>query len=153
MAHALGSLPVSEYLGYVSEDLLKVLPAGYEDRYPNIKASLDLIFGRDMYKTKEGQYFAVQRTLEGAEPYIDYIQSIYYRRDLASSAGVTIKDAYTMDELFDMYTAVQAAYPDMLMFNSIWPDNVKQLGLVEGVPEIVVSSSLNILSELNSDLK
>ena len=132
-----------ENLGYANEGLIKVLSKGYENNYPNIKASLDMILQRDAFKNEDGQYFAIPRALEGSEPYVDYIMSIYYRKDLAEKAGVEIKDAYTVEELYNMYEKVQAANPDMVMFNHIWPDNVLQLGLVQAVPEIVAGFYLD----------
>jgi len=133
----------AENLKYVNDGMLKVLPKGYEENYPNIKASLDMILQRDAFKTEDGRYFAIPRALEGAEPYIDYNMSIYYRKDLAQKAGVEIKDAYTVEELYNMFEKVQAANPDMIMFNHIWPDNMLQLGLIQAVPEIVAGFYLD----------
>ena len=131
----ISTLGFTEYRGYVEDELLYLLPDGYEENYPNIKATLDLIKQAEAYKV-DGQYYAVPRPLESAEPYVDYMASFYYRKDLAAAAGVEIKDYYTVEELFDMYTAVQAQNPDMVMFNHIWPDQIIQLGLIQAVPEI-----------------
>lgn len=131
----ISTLGFTEYKGYVEDGLLQLLPEGYEENYPNIKANLEMIKQREAYKV-DGQYYAVPRALESAEPYVDYMSSFYYRKDLAKAAGVEIKDYYTVEELFDMYTAVQAQNPDMLMFNHLWPDSILQLGLIQAVPEI-----------------
>lgn len=131
----ISTLGISEYMGYCEDEMLTLLPEGYEENYPHIKAALELIKQRDAYKY-DGQYYAVPRALESAEPYVDYNSSFYYRKDLAKAAGVEIKDYYTVDEVYDMYEKVQAANPDMTMFGHIWPDNIQQLGLVEYVPEL-----------------
>lgn len=131
----ISTLGVAEYRGYCDSELFTLLPEGYEEDYPNIKAALELIGQREAYKYN-GQYFAVPRALESVEPYVDYISSFYFRKDLAVAAGVEIKDFYTVQELFDMYAAVQAQNPDMIMFNHIWPDSMLQLGLVQAVPEL-----------------
>ena len=131
----LSTLGVTEYRSYVEDGLLELLPEGYEENYPNIKDNLDMIKQRDAYKV-DGQYYAIPRALESSEPYVDYMGSFYYRKDLAKAAGIEIKDYYTIDELFDMFTAVKAQNPDMLMFNHLWPDSMLQLGLYQAVPEI-----------------
>lgn len=136
----ISTLGIPEYHGYCQDELLTLLPEGYEEKYPNIKAQLDLIVQRDAYKYN-GQYFAVPRAIESVEPYRDYFSSIYYRKDLAAAAGIEVKDYYTIQELYDMYAAVKAQNPDMVMFNHIWPDNMIQLGPVQAVPEIANPSS------------
>ncbi len=131
----LSTLGVSEYRDQVEEELLYLLPEGYEEKYPNIKHNLEMVKQRDAYKV-DGQYYAVPRALESTEPYVDYTSCFYYRKDLAQAAGIEIKDFYTLDEVYAMYEAVQKQNPEMIMFNHLWPDSILQLGLIQAVPEI-----------------
>jgi len=128
------SLGSNEHRENAAEGLLYTFPEGFEKDYPNIAEELEWIAQRDAYKV-DGRYVAIPRVLEKTEPYIDYISSIYYRKDLAVEAGVEIKDYYTIEELYDMFAAVHELYPDLTIFNHIWPDSVMQLGIVQALPE------------------
>jgi len=126
----------AEPRAYAEEGMIGLLPEGFEENYPNIKAMLDMIPIRDNFKL-DGQYFSIPRGLETTEPFTDYDQVIFYRKDLAKAAGVEIKDVYTIDELYDMFAAVQAENPNMVMYSDIWPEDIRNIGLSEASPHFL----------------
>ncbi len=116
-------LDVKEYFSYVDQGVIKTLPSGFEEKYPNIKRAYESVTARDALK-RNGQYYAIPRPLDIGGINSDYARFITYRKDLAQQAGVEIKDAYTVEDLYNMFSAVQKKFPELTVYSHIWPDQM-----------------------------
>ncbi len=134
----LATLPPAACKEYLSQGLIRALPAGFEANYANIKANLDMVLRRGAYQSGDA-YFAIPRALEGAEPYTGVSLGFYYRKDIARPAGLETKDAYTLDELYALFERVQAENPNMTMYGHALPDSILELGIAEAAPETAVN--------------
>jgi len=130
---AVASLPSpSEYQKYASQGIIKSLPEDYAEKYPNIAKNIEAVTARDAF-IYDGKYIAIPRSLDMGGKTTDYTYQFIYNKKWAVDAGVAVKDAYTLEELYDMFTKVQAAHPNALMYNSIQPNMIFQLGIYQYV--------------------
>jgi len=128
---AVAALPSpAEYQKYASQGIIKPLPTDYATKYPNIAKNVEAVTAKEAFMY-DGQYIAIPRSLDMGGKSTDYTFQFIYNKKWAIDAGVQIKDAYTVEELYDMYTKVQAKNPNALMYNSIQPNMIFQLGIYQ----------------------
>lgn len=102
-----------EYLNYVDQRLIKALPDGWEETYPNLAAMIDAT-GIGEYIKVDGKTYCV--------PHVTYClfapmkeaiwnKSLYVRKDWAEQVGMQIEagQLITLDWLNEYITKVQAA--------------------------------------------
>lgn len=129
------NLDTKELRKYAQEGGIKSLPEDTYDKYPNIKRAIESVTSKESLMV-DGQYVALPRTMDLDGVSGDYINMLLYRKDIAKEAGVTIKDEYTIQEIYDMFKAVKTKFPEMQTFSHIWPNQMYQLGLFQNSPYV-----------------
>ena len=85
---------------YGAQDLIKPLPEGWEEKYPNIKKAFDMTNTQDFF-SYDGKVYGVPRTLgmwySGGEASMNVV-GLYYRADWAKELGFDFGDAVTESE-------------------------------------------------------
>lgn len=133
VALSLMNMDAREFRLYAEMGGLKVIPESTLEKYPNIMRNLNSVTAKDAYKV-DGGYVAIPRSMDLNGISGDYSYMMIYRKDMAEAAGVTIKDAYTIEEMYDMFEKVQAKFPDIQVASHIWPDQFMQYGLYQYSP-------------------
>lgn len=133
VALSLMNMDAREFRLYAEMGGLKVIPEEMLEKYPNIMRNMNSVTAKDSYKV-DGGYVAIPRSMDLNGISGDYSYMMIYRKDMAEAAGVTIKDAYTIEEMYDMFEKVQAKFPDVQVASHIWPDQFMQYGLYQYSP-------------------
>lgn len=120
---------------YAQQGGLKTLAKSTLAGYENIMRNINSITAIGAYDTGDG-YVAIPRSMDLNGISGDYNYMLVYRKDMAEAAGVTIKDAYTIEEMYDMFSKVKAKFPDVQMASHIWPNQFMQYGLYQYSPYI-----------------
>ena len=118
---------------YAQQSGLKTLSKSTLAGYKNIMRNMNSITAIGAYDTGDG-YVAIPRSMDLNGVSGDYNYMLVYRKDMAEAAGVPIKDAYTVEEMYDMFTKVKAKFPDVQMASHIWPNQFMQYGLYQFSP-------------------
>lgn len=127
-------LQARELVQYAEEDMVYALDPTVLAQYPNIQRNLDSINGLEAFMTSDGKLAAIPSSMDLNGISGDYTYMLIYRKDMALAAGCEIKDAYTVEELFDMYKKVQEAYPEFALAAHVWPEQTYQWGLYQYCP-------------------
>lgn len=131
----LSSLPAAEYIPYVEGGVLRPLPQDIESEFPNIGLLLDTVTAESVLK-HEDQWFCLPRPYDPGGLFADYTGILTYRKDLAKEAGHDPQDAYTVEELYDLFDLIHKEYPNITTFDSIWENQaLLRLGILQYCPD------------------
>ena len=95
-----GTWNYSEYLDYVDQGLIAGLPAGWEEKYPNLLHMIEMTGLKDAL-TVDGTIYAIPNAVFGVFLNMDHItghQTTYYRKDWAKELGYDFGDTTTFSE-------------------------------------------------------
>ena len=132
---AIGALMPAEYQHYAKQGIITTLTKDDLALFPNIMKNINAVTAHDAFISPDGNYIAIPRALDIEGLSTDYTYQFVYRKDWAKEAGVELKEAYTLEEIYDMFAKVQKLHPEALMYNSITPNNVLQLGMYQYVDQ------------------
>lgn len=136
MSYCCDQMTPRELVGYANQGMLYTFTKEQLAKYPNIQRNLDSITAVDSYLTADGGYCAIPRSMDINGINGDYTYTLIYRKDMALAAGCEIKDAYTIEELYDFYAKVKEMYPDFYLAAHPWPDQTYQWGLYQFCPNL-----------------
>lgn len=103
----------TEYLSYVEQGLLKALPDGWEEKYPNLAAAVEATGLAELIKV-DGKTYCLPKVIYYAFAPIDTsldAEMLYYRKDWAEQVGIEIGDTCTLDQLLEYVRAVKDLDP------------------------------------------
>ncbi|MBB3129148.1 putative aldouronate transport system substrate-binding protein [Paenibacillus rhizosphaerae] len=104
----------SEYVSYVKQGLLKELPKGWRERWPNLAASQDATGMADYLSKQVGSDNILLKPIMGDNYPIDTLidnSGIWYRADWFRAVGAEVKDSYTISEIMDIGRKIKEQDP------------------------------------------
>jgi putative aldouronate transport system substrate-binding protein len=127
------------YKSYMEQGLLKTLPAGWKEKYPNLANVYDLSAIAPEVEKRIGDIGFIPNTVSPFPiPYIykgHHIEhwSLFFRQDWAKALGMEIKDAYTLKE----FTA---------MIEKFMAEGYNLPGVTRGKTDTLIVNSGNIVN-------
>lgn len=103
----------SEYISYIEQGLIKALPDGWEEKYPNLADAVRATGIADLIKV-DGKTYCLPKVIHYVfsplETSIDPMTT-YYRKDWAEQVGIQIGETCTVAQLLEYVRAVKALDP------------------------------------------
>lgn len=102
---------------YVDQGLLKALPEGWTEKYPNVaKAQFSCPMSDKAQEMFGGDYFLFRPVFANNAPSdkISSHMSVYMRKDWAQAAGCEVKKVMTLPEFYDCMAKIKEADPGNL---------------------------------------
>jgi len=104
----------SEYVSYVKQGLLKELPEGWRERWPNLAATQDMTGIANYVSEKVGSdnilFKPIMANNYPSDKLINH-SGIWYRADWFRAVGADIKESYTTVELMDIARKIKEQDP------------------------------------------
>ncbi|MBW7453068.1 ABC transporter substrate-binding protein [Paenibacillus sepulcri] len=104
----------SEYVSYVKQGLLKELPEGWREKWPNLAASQDATGIAKYVSDQVGSDNILFKPIMGDNYPLDTLidnSGMWYRADWFRAVGAEVKDSYSITELMDIAMKVKQQDP------------------------------------------
>ncbi|MDR1570339.1 MAG: extracellular solute-binding protein [Oscillospiraceae bacterium] len=104
----------SEYADWVEQELLKELPEGWQDKWPNIAQSQVDTGIAEQLAERVGGYYALGRPIYSTNKPVPTLFShmgMWMRADWIQAVGEEVKDYYTIDEILEIARKIKAQDP------------------------------------------
>ncbi|SFJ54920.1 putative aldouronate transport system substrate-binding protein [Paenibacillus sp. UNC496MF] len=121
----------SEYASYVKQGLLKELPKGWREKWPNIAATQDRTGIAKYVSDQVGSDNILFKPIMGDNYPVDKLinhDGIWFRADWVRAVGAEIKDHYTVPEIMDIARKIKEQDPGKVG-DKLIPIDVPTVGL------------------------